>query len=361
LKPLESYYNFDKEVLKAFEKLKQTPQSKIHHAEGNVYLHTSMVLSEVEKIQNKYNEKDFQTLIYTALFHDIAKPQTTIFEDGDYHAPGHAKLGERIFRELMWQQFNLNQREEIAALIRFHGLPKWFSDKENPEMAVIGASLRCNLAQLADFSDCDFKGRICKDLDEQLFQIELFREMANELGCLNSSYNFTSDWARLHYFKKGGYCGKEIWEPTGPWFVVLAGLPGSGKNTWIKNNWSGNIVELDVIRKKEKISANDKKGQGKIQQLAKEEIRIHLRKQEPVLFNATNLTNKQRSVVIDLALQYNAKIKIVYIDCSYELALERNETRNESEQIQKNKIKKMYRILEIPTIAECHQLEFVKI
>jgi putative nucleotidyltransferase with HDIG domain len=354
LKPLESYYNFDKEVLKAFEKLKQTPQSKIHHAEGNVYLHTSMVLSEVEKIQNKYNEKDFQTLIYTALFHDIAKPQTTIFEDGDYHAPGHAKLGERIFRELMWQQFNLNQREEIAALIRFHGLPKWFSDKENPEMAVIGASLRCNLAQLADFSDCDFKGRICKDLDEQLFQIELFREMANELGCLNSSYNFTSDWARLHYFKKGGYCGKEIWEPTGPWFVVLAGLPGSGKNTWIKNNWSGNIVELDVIRKKEKISANDKKGQGKILQEAKERAKQFLRKKESFVWNATNINKQRRDPILGMIHDYRMKSHIVYIETSKEKLLEQNKNRKNKVPIRV--IDKMSSKWEPPTLLECHKL-----
>lgn len=359
MKPLESYYKFDKNVLKAFELLKTTPQSAVHHAEGDVYTHTAMVVDEIEKIYNKYSIDEQSVMLHTALFHDIAKPQTTKFEDGDYHANGHAKLGEKIFRELMWEEFEFSKREEIAALIRNHGLPKWFDDKENPEMAVIGASLRCKLNMLADFSDCDFKGRICQDLDEQLFQIELFREKAKELNCFNKPYEFTSDWARLHYFKNGGYPGKEIWEPTGPWFTILAGMPGAGKNTWIEKNWSGPIVELDAIRKREKIKPNDKDAQGKVQQFAKEEVRVHLRKKEPVLFNATNLTNKQRSVIIDLALQYSVKVKIVYIDCGFDLALERNDNRDESEQIKKKKIQKMYRIMEIPTLAECHQLEFV--
>lgn len=360
MKSLESYHNWDSKVLPMIANLKITPQSEIHHAEGDVYVHTQMVVSEVEKILSQFPERSQKLLLYTALLHDIAKPMTTIWEEGDWRSPGHAKLGEAIAREILWKDFSMEDREEVASLIRFHGLPIWFADKQDVDMAVIGASLRCNLNELATFAQCDFRGRICNDLEDSIFKIELFKEKAQDLNCLNNPYQFTSDWARLHYFKNGEYPGKEIWEPEGAWCVVMCGMPGSGKNTWVERNWSGNIVEMDSIRKKHKISPRDKDAQGFVHQEAKEELRVSLRKKEDVLWNATNLTVQQRSIIIDLALQYKAKIKIVYVDCSMDLALIRNKEREEDKMIPVRAIEKMYRKLEMPTIAECHELIVIK-
>ncbi len=360
MKSLELYHNWNDSALQLFSEMKSTKQSSIHHAEGDVYIHTQMVVSEVEKITNQFSERSEKLLLYTALLHDIAKPMTTVWEDEDWRSPGHAKLGEAIAREILWKDFSFEDREEIVALIRFHGLPIWFQEKHDTDMAVIGASLRCNINELATFAQCDFRGRICKDLEATLFKIELFKEKAEELGCLSESYKFTSDWARLHYFKNGEYPGKEIWEPEGAWCVVMCGMPGSGKNTWVERNWSGNIIELDSIRKKHKISPRDKDAQGFVAQEAKEELRVALRKKENVLWNATNLTVQQRSIIIDLAMQYKAKIKIVYVDCSKDEALIRNKIREEDKQIPVKAIEKMYRKLEVPTIAECHELVVIK-
>ena len=139
----------------------------------------------------------------------------------------------------------------------------------------------------------------------------------------------------------------------------MCGMVGSGKNTWIEKNWKGNIVELDSIRKKHKISPRDKDAQGFVAQEAKEELRVSLRKKEDVIWNATNLTVQQRSIIIDLALQYKSKIKIVYIDCSIDEVTARNKEREEDKQIPIRAIEKMYRKLEVPTIAECHKLEII--
>ena len=54
MKKIETYHNFSKDVLDIFEQMKATKQSSVHHAEGDVYTHTNMVVSEIEKIKNKH-------------------------------------------------------------------------------------------------------------------------------------------------------------------------------------------------------------------------------------------------------------------------------------------------------------------
>lgn len=353
---LLTYSNWSKEIIKLIEDMKTTPQSSIHHAEGDVYLHTQMVLDQVMKYYGSYSEIDKKILELTAIFHDIAKPMTTIFEDGDWRSPGHAKLGEKVTREIL-NDLDYNTREVVCALIRFHGLPIWFDNKPNPEMDVIKASLRCNLNMLSYFAECDFKGRICNDLDDSLFKIELFREKAQELNCFDKPYEFTSDWARLHYFKNGGYPGKEIYEPKGGTLVLMVGLPGSGKNTWIKNNWTGKVIELDKIRKELKIKPTDSGGQGYVANFAKDQMRECLRKKENVLWNATNITEQQRSALIDIALLYDAKIEIVFINTDLKTILSQNKSREEV--VPENVIMKLYKKIEIPTLIECHKLTIV--
>lgn len=366
MEPLESYHKFNKDVLDIFEAMKVTKQSAIHHAEGDVYLHTQMVKAEVEKLYPVLSERQKMLLDWSAIFHDIAKPETTVWEI-DYHtktwdwrAPKHAVYGEKMFRDLMWENFIFEDREEIAGLIKYHGLPIWNEDKEDPDQSLIKASLRCNIKDLATFAECDFRGRICSDLDDCLFKIELFKERAEALGCLDSPYAFTSDWARLHYFKNGEYPGKEIFEPEGPLCVVLCGLPASGKNLYVNTNWNGPIIELDQIRKKHKISWSDKKKNGFVAQEAKEMLRDNLRKKQDVLWNGTNMTAQQRASIIDIALQYRAKIKIVYIDCSVSEAIKRNKQRPESSQVKNEIIERYSRKMEIPDLTECHQLVVVK-
>jgi predicted kinase len=354
MEALETYHKWNNTALTLFNMMKTTEQSPIHHAEGNVYIHTQMVVEEVKK-----SFGNDSALLYTALLHDIAKPLTTKFEDGDIVSPGHAKLGEPISREILWNDFSFEERERISSLIRFHGLPIWFDQKRNVDEAVIAASLRCSLEELANFADCDFRGRICGDVDEQLFKIETFREKAENLGCFDTPFEFANEWARLSFFKRATHQTANIWEPDGPTFVVMCGMPGSGKNTWVEKNWGGQVIEMDSIRKKLKIKPSDKKAQGLIHQTAKEELRVAMRAKKDVLWNATSLTKLQRAAIIDVALNYGAKIEIVYIDANSELVALRNKERESEKQIPTNVLNSMYRKLEVPDLTECHTLKII--
>lgn len=59
--------------------LKNTEQDIVWHAEGDVHIHTDMVLKEVYEliVLNNFTESEQFVLILSALFHDIAKPIST--------------------------------------------------------------------------------------------------------------------------------------------------------------------------------------------------------------------------------------------------------------------------------------------
>lgn len=72
-------------------------QHKIHHAEGNVAIHTQMVLDELQKLSSFLNlkEQDKEILWSAALMHDIEKRSTSVDEgNGNISANGHARKGE---------------------------------------------------------------------------------------------------------------------------------------------------------------------------------------------------------------------------------------------------------------------------
>ena len=58
-----------------------------------------------------------------------------------------------------------------------------------------------------------------------------------------------------------------------------------------------------------------------------------MRRRRDVLWNATNMTQLQRTTIADIALQYKAKIKIVYVDCSVPEAIKRNSKREEDKKV----------------------------
>lgn len=63
--------------LKDLEKVEQSPK---HHPEGNVWVHTMMVVDQGVTYREKAN--DIRAFMWTLLLHDIGKPKTTKFKNG---------------------------------------------------------------------------------------------------------------------------------------------------------------------------------------------------------------------------------------------------------------------------------------
>lgn len=344
--------------------MKGVPQDPVYHAEGDVYIHTQMVVEALFELQEFRNldEQEQHLLIAAALMHDIEKRSTTIIENGRISSPGHAKKGEKTVRTIFYKQENtpFHTREYIAKLVRLHGLPIWAIEKPNFEKVLLKASLVVNTFHLYILAKADILGRKCKDQREMLDRIGFFVALCRELECWKQSFPFKSKESKFTYFIQDE--GSRLYEPFSRnnfEVILMSALPGSGKDTYIRKNLKHlPIISLDDIRRTYKIKPTDKSGNGKVIQIAKEKARVYLRSKTPFVWNATNITKQLRSQLIALFASYGAQVKIIYIETPYKNLLKRN--KNRKHPLPLSALEKMIFKLEPPTPDECTELVIIQ-
>ncbi len=131
-------------------KLKDVPQSKMHHPEGDVWVHTLMVVDEASKMKEKSKNK--RVFMWAALMHDVGKFETTRERKGKITAYDHDKVSARKTVEF-FRFFNEDEDfiKDVVALVRWHMQPLFvvknlpFADIENmlKEVNVEELSLLC--------------------------------------------------------------------------------------------------------------------------------------------------------------------------------------------------------------------------
>lgn len=350
-----------------FQPLEKCPQDPKHHAEGNVWKHTQMVVSELLSSEDweNLNEQEKKILFLAALMHDISKPETTkILDDGSITQPGHSKKGSIKTRGILWKMnIDPNIRENVCDLIAYHQIPFWLIEKKDIESKqfVISFSQKTKNKYLAILAKADIKGRICQDKQKILEHISLFEEIAKENNVFEDAYNFPSEHTRLKYIKQNlkkdsdNYIlpNYELYNDCLTHVTLLTGLPGSGKTTWINENAKDRaIVSADNIRKDLKISPTD--NQGTVIQLVKEMAKSYLRDKKPFVWDATHLSKQIREPIIQLLLDYKAYIEIVHIEKPEKELRAGNLQRPNP--VPNKAIDKMILKWEIPDYSECHKL-----
>lgn len=331
--PTSPEWYLDWDVFQQYEwirRLKDCPQDPKHHAEGNVWIHQRMVLEALceDADWRALSEADRETVFWAALLHDVAKPATTREENGRTRAPGHSPKGAVMARKILWAMgVPFSQRERICNMVRFHQVPFWLIERENPKriLAEISHLTRCDL--LAILAKADLLGRICEDRDAILDNIELFKELAREQNCLDQPLPFCDAVTRYLYFR-------DRWSltdipATGTFkskVTVMSGLPGSGKDTWLARHKPDlAVVSLDGIREELKISTRD--NQSVVIAEAKERAKVYLRRGEDFAWNATNLGQRLRHGLLDFFDRYHAAIEVVYIESGPDRLWSQNENR----------------------------------
>ena len=136
----------------------------------------------------------------------------------------------------------------------------------------------------------------------------------------------------------------------------MSGLPGAGKDSWIQEHlpdWP--VISLDAIRKILKVSPED--DQAVVIDQAKAAAKEYMRARKSFVWNATNTTRQMRSSLIRLFTNYQARIRIVYLEVSWEELLRRNFSR--SARLPEAVILKLSDRLDVPDITEAHIVEWV--
>lgn len=340
------------------------PQSPVHHAEGDVAVHTQMVLQALEQLPEylALPAQEQEILWAAALMHDVEKRSTTfVDEGGNIVSPGHAKKGALTARQILYRDFAVPFaiREEIVGLVRYHGLPLWLFEKPDPVKALLKASLEVNTELLAMLAKADVLGRICSDKQELLYKTELFRELCMEQDCWGKPKGFPGNLSRFLYFRKEEQSPDYIpYDTTGPEVIILSGVAGSGKDHYIRKQLPDlPVISLDDLRRKLKIRHGDPKGNGRIIQEAKEQAKEYLRTGTSFVWNATNITAQMRGQLIDLFAVYEPRIRIVYLEVPYKTILAQN--RNRDFAIPAAAIERMIDKLEVPKAWEAHEVQYI--
>lgn len=340
------------------------PQSPVHHAEGDVAIHTQMVLTALVASEGytTFDPLQQEILWAAALMHDIEKRSTTFTdENGEIVSPGHAKKGAMTTRTILYRDFAtpFHIREEIVALVRYHGLPLWVFEKPDPVKALLKASLEVDTGMLAALAKADVLGRICKDADELLYKIDLFKELCIEHDCWGKPKMFSDGLSKYRYFRKEDvFADATVFDDTKTEVVILSGIAGSGKDFYISNHYKQlPVISMDDLRRKAKIRYNDSKGNGQVIQAAKEQAKQYLREGQVFVWNATNITLQMREQLIDLFEPYKPKIKIVYVEVPYRKLLAQNRERNFP--IPTSAVEKMIDKLEVPRQWEGVEVEYI--
>mgnify|MGYP001794974253 FL=1 len=353
-----------RELLDKFEWLRvlaDCPQDARYHAEGDVLTHTKLVCEALIALPEwqALPETQRSVLFAAALLHDVAKPHATKIEhSGAISSKGHVLQGAKMAREILWDlNVPFRQREEIVALVKYGSLPLWFWDKSNPEQAVIKASqiIRCDM--LAMLAEADVKGRYCDDQNQLFERIDFFREFCQENHCFTQSRSFPSAHSRFIYFQKEDRNPDyHAYDNTRFQVVMMCGLPGSGKDTWIQENLSDyKEISLDKLRHEMRIEHGG--NQGEVANAAKYLAKEYMRAEESFVWNATNLNKQLREMLISLFAAYQAEIRIVYLEVPWLELLRRNKTR--VDKVPERILYRMKNRLEIPTIIEAHHVDWI--
>ena len=187
-------------------------------------------------------------------------------------------------------------------------------------------------------------------------QVQLCRELAAESGCDDARYLFPSAHTQFSYLSGKDIAPEvELYDDTWGEVILMSGLPGTGKDTWIKEHDPDlPMISLDEIRKELKIPSTE--NQSKVVEFARERARELLREKRSFVWNATNLSPMLRAKQIKLFTQYHASTRIVYLETDWKEQLRRNADRPDA--VPEQAICHMMEELVLPEAKEAHRVQW---
>jgi predicted kinase len=376
-------HNFD-----LLNKLEGTEQDPEWHSEGNVFIHTQMVIDETIKLFSDFilsdDEKYF--LVMAAIFHDIAKPITTKRREINgverVVAPKHEYFGMSYLFYRFDNKMTENERTHILNLIGYHQVPKLLVIKNKNEWHYRQLTRNTNGKLFYIHQLADMKGRTCKDKELQLLYLEEFKMFCEEYNCFNTKSNMyrilkekiievseqelnNSELLYLSRKTLEDLINNEYSDPSVGVFkhfthkssysraFVMCGLSGSGKST-LSNQLQKlfsitRVISLDEIRKKYKINNTNRKSvDGSVLQEATKLFKEALAAKEDVIWDACNLRRDFRDKITKLISDYNGISVLAFVANSVETSIKNDSKREKCSFIGEDVIKDQVKSFQYP-------------
>lgn len=345
--------------------LEATPQDPRHHAEGNVGLHTRMVISALlaDPAWQAADRERQEVMFLAALLHDLAKPDTTVIDSltGAIGQPGHSKRGAVDARIMLWRAgAPFATREAVCRIIQVHQQPFFtFNSRrgETPEFIVRRLSWELRVENLATVARADMVGRICADQASHLADIDLFGELARELDCWDKPWAAADSHTRLMYARGMAIDPSyPLHQEPGSHVTLMCGMPASGKDTWVRKN-AGDLPVVSFDDAKAELGLKHGQNDGQAAHFAVDKAKGLLRARRPFVWNATFLSADMRTKSLDLLYAYGARVKIVYLEAAREVVLDRNQRRDTS--LSNKELERMLHRWEIPLPWEAQEVVYL--
>lgn len=371
--------------------LKDTPQDPEWHGEGNVHIHTNMVLAELYKLfkdrASHLTGWRRQALILAVILHDIAKPVRTKTAEikgvERVISPQHEAIGRSYLAfKLMGLDLSFPVIWTVLNLVGEHNKPKLLMIKNQLQHHFWKLARQADMELLYWLEVADMSGRICPDLQQQLLYLDEYRLFSEEyqvwkqpldihtilaphidgLSAIEQNYVYAQAITGMESGRLS--MAEEVIAMTyqhrknHPHLVVMSGPSGSGKSSWIEVNYPDYIlISLDELRTKINGKRNIQKNKGQIIQAAKEQLKVALRSKQGVIWDATNLRSDFRSIICGLGRDYHALVSLIVFLLPEEQLFRQNKQREFD--VPESVLHKQLESYQFPMLNEAHQFQVI--
>ena len=154
------------QVLPEMEPLYDCPQDPEWHPEGNVWVHTLMVIDKARQLNGDLDRARLAAVMLGAVCHDLGKPATTAVIDGRVKSPNHEAIGVEPTTAIL-DRLNINTldgfdvRTQVLGLVTEHLRPMAFYKARETvrDGAFRRLAQKVDLELLVRFARADCQGR----------------------------------------------------------------------------------------------------------------------------------------------------------------------------------------------------------
>jgi len=155
-----------RQVLPEMEPLYDCPQDPEWHPEGNVWVHTLMVIDQARALNADLDRPRLAAIMLGAVCHDLGKPSTTAVIDGRIKSPNHEAMGVEPASRIL-DRLNINSidgfdvRTQVLGLVTEHLRPMAFYKTRDTitDGAFRRLAQKVDLELLVRFARADCTGR----------------------------------------------------------------------------------------------------------------------------------------------------------------------------------------------------------